>query len=372
METPSSTSSSEPVARWLPWGLIGAVLLLGAVELALRSSRPTGEPSYASSAQEYRVLPYELKARGAAMISLLGSSRGREGVSVPKLRESLGEALPAGQNVANYSLTAGRAMDVAEVVDRLVRAEPPPKLVLYGVSPRQLTAKRYPHTGRSNFWTLRDWWQIRRTDGAVVDRQLGGATRYSLGHALQLFRLEPEVRASLALKEGRWEHLRGTLTVVRGHHRSAMRGNKTLWQQGTPWKVRKVTKKRARSYLKNVTQHEPLVLSQEMLDAMERALATLTANGIDVVLFEMPLHPILESVYPKTVMPDFDRMMGELSARTGVAYLSAEALDYKFRRQDYREQSHMNLRGAEKISKGLAEAVVLPWLRGEGPAVRTR
>jgi hypothetical protein len=347
------------------------MVLIGAAETGLRFSKPGGEVSYASSAQEYRVLPYELARNGAGTIAIVGSSRTREGVSVPDLQKALGTNLQKDQRVAGYALTAARAEDVREVANRLISASPPPGLVLYGVSPRQLTPKRHAYAGRSNMWSLGDWWKTRWSEGREADRQLGRATRYSLGKLSYLLRFEPEIRASLQRKEEALKHLKGTLTRSRGHRNSPMRGNKTSWQAKSPRKVRKITRKRARSYLKNVTEGEPLELSEEMLDSMQVTLETLLKNEVDVVLFEMPVHGVLESVYPEGLMTQFDSMMAELSSRTGVPYLSAEDLELNLKGRDYREQSHMNLRGARKVSKRLAEVVVLPWLEGSGPAAQS-
>ncbi len=62
--------------------------------------------------------------------------------------------------------------------------------------------------------------------------------------------------------------------------------------------------------------------------------------------------------------------MARLSEESEVAYLSTEDLGLQFEHRDFREQSHLNLRGARKLTTGLTEVVVLPWLEGRGPAAR--
>ena len=83
-------------------------MLLGAAEVGLRLHRPDGDISYRMSEQEYRFLPLELRRFGSASVVVIGSSRAREGVSIPVLRDKSAEP-GSSRTYASYAIAAGRA-----------------------------------------------------------------------------------------------------------------------------------------------------------------------------------------------------------------------------------------------------------------------
>jgi len=353
---------------WVPWGLVGALVLLLAAEVCLRVAQPEGELNYGMSERAYRVFPYELESRGAARVSIVGSSRAREAVSVPTLRKALRTAGEPDVEVASYALVGARAAEVQQVVHKLIETEPAPELVLYGVGPRQLLHKARPHAGASNMWRVSDWATERLDHGKEVDRFLGRSVRNSLGEHLFLVRYEPQIRAALDHTRDHGRFLWEAVTISKGHDTSPMRGNYSVWQSSEKIQVFAVDRERARSYLAKVTSGEPYALEDESLQVMEETLEALSAAGIDVALFEVPIKKDLEDVFPEGTIDRFHQLMRELASRQGVPYLDREGLGLKLVGRDFREQSHLNLRGGRKTAQALAQVVVLPWLDGEAPA----
>jgi len=380
VETPSSTSSSEPADRvsssaaavapfWrrdLPWGLIGALLLLGCAELVLRVNHPDGSVPYGMKEQAYRSIPHELDRTGAGTVSILGSSRAREGVSMPTLASMLRG--PAGRpvRVGNYALTGGRAEEVRFLASKLVAASPAPGLVLYGVGPRQLLPNAQPYQKFSHMWRLADWWRVRAARGAEVAPYFGRAARNSLGRWFYLVRYEQAIREALFSKKWRWWRLLRVVTRTRGLDRSPIRGGPTVWHRRKPGHSMYPVEEEVREYIRLVTAGEPYRLQRQQLDYMGDTISTLSRAGIDVVLFEVPMSPALRYVFSGEVELEFHGLMMELARQHSVPYVRMRDLGLVLSQQEFREQSHANRVGANKLTRALTTQVVLPWMRREG------
>lgn len=349
----------------LPWGLVGALVLLGSAELGLRLSQSEGVVAYEMKAPAYRSIPYELDRTGAAPVSVLGSSRAREGVSMPTMSRAIEDATGQSIGVANYALAGGRGEEVRFLASLLATASPRPGLVLYGVGPRQLLPNAEPYQKFSHMWRLSDWFRFRVERGAEVDPYFGRAARNSLGRVSFLVRYEPQVREALLSRKARWKKLRRALTEVRDRDKSPILGHATVWHQRKPKRSTRVSSKRARKYLNQVTAGQPYRLYPQQVECVDETIRTLRAAGIDVVLFEVPMSPALREVFPAEVEAEFHELMDSLAAKNSVPYLRLAELGVALKRKHFREQSHANRLGADRVSLALADQVVVPWLAGE-------
>ena len=84
---------------------------------------------------EYRALGPELEAFGPAQVSIVGSSRAREGLLLPLLHRHLEREPGAAPSVASYAIGGARAAEVELVVRKLLAADAPPDLIVYGLTP---------------------------------------------------------------------------------------------------------------------------------------------------------------------------------------------------------------------------------------------
>jgi len=355
----SSTSSSRAA---LPWGPIGAVLLLGAFEAGLRVVRPEGHVMYSSGLQASRLLPLELAENGSADVVVLGSSRALQGVSVPHLRGRL-EAAGAELRVANYALTGARAEEVNLVAHTMLRHRPRPALVLYSVEPRGLLPRVRGSSGVRAGLRLRDWVRLRRRGGAPNGDYFGAAVRNSLTDRLWLFRYAHVFEATRDRAAGhRWSYFVKRMTVLTRRDTAPMLGGPSIWHDESPLHSANLSRKRASSYLKRVTEGEPYRLAELQLAHMHDTVGALRAAGVDVVLYEQPPSRGLRAALPKDVLPAFQEQMRALAAEHDVRYVDADELDLGLISKDWREHSHLNLRGATKATNALADLVVLPWV----------
>ncbi len=352
--------TTNPKRRSLPWGLLGAILLLLPVEASLRVLQPEGRLSSGLDSYEYRFLPRELARSGSPPIVFIGSSRTREGASIPTLKKAVWDATGATLAMANYGMSAAAAGETLLAVRQLLRATPRPELVLYGVGPRQLRPKASMAATQRHMVRLPDWGQLRLEEGEAVDACLGDALRNSLGDRLHLFRYLPEIRRALepGAKERRKE-LKKVLTRVSRLKRSPMLGYDSTWNQSNSSRQ---SKRKSREYLARVFEGEPPSLDEAQRDRMDRAVTELRAAGIEVVLFEAPTSPSLSAAMPAHLLDEVAATATSLAQERGVPYLTVEQLGVKLKKKEWREHSHLNLLGARRMSRALAKEVVVPWV----------
>lgn len=97
-----------------------------------------------------------------------------------------------------YGLAGASAEEVQVVVRRLVEARPRPQLILYTMSPRQLSTKNDgPSPNVLMLWRVSDWWRSRSIHGAKVDGLLPDAARNEFAERSHLFRLRTEIHTAL-------------------------------------------------------------------------------------------------------------------------------------------------------------------------------
>jgi hypothetical protein len=343
------------MARRIPWGLVCCLVLLLAFEGFVRGLRPGGAVPYAFSEQEYRSIPAELQRVGAAEVAIVGSSRAREAIALPELAADLEERAGRKVTVASYAVAGGRAAEVRVIARRLLGARPRPELVLYGVGPRQLLEREDPGMALGRIWGLADWVRARLELGrGPTAPWLGASLRNSAGRHAYAVRFQPQVHAALTEPS---EGLKKAFTEAPGLKYAPTRGRHTIWQTRSPNKSIDISPSRARSYLDKVLDGRPYDLDPAQLGRMDDTLELLGEAGVLVVLFEVPIQPVLAEQFPEGTLQEFQRLMVELAERHGVEYLPAAGLVPDLPRSGFREQSHLNLAGARLLTAALVERV---------------
>jgi hypothetical protein len=333
------------------------------VELAVRWVHPSGTVPYTVEGHgEYRALGPEIEAFGAAQVSIVGSSRVREALLLPLLRRHLERGSGAAPSVASYAIGGAHAAEVELVVRKLLAADTPPDLIVYGLTPRQLVDKKRPRNS-AYLWDLSAWWEERRVRGGMIDKFLPQVVRNELTQRVHAYRYREEIAAAFATpaSEDFWGHLITGL-VQRDTPRSPMRGELTVWQRNRPWVSRNVSAARVRRYVDSVWTpgRWSMERQERRLDAI---LKRCREAGVPLVLFEVPTAPILRAHLPEGAYRRYRVAVGGVAQAHGVPFLTVEDLGLELTRRDFREQSHLNQGGASKLTRAVAERVVLPALR---------
>lgn len=344
----------------LSWFVAFAVLL--AAETGVRAVRSTTTLPYTPGVRAYRALGPELRELGAAPVSIVGSSRAREGLLVPRLAERWGLA-PGPAGVANYSLAGAHAADVEIVVRRMLESDRPPKLILYGMSPRQLATME--DGGRLTYrmpflWLLSDWWEARTRIGDDADRLLPAAMKNELARHSSLFSMRPEIVDAVTDAKRPTSAFPSAVkrlfspVSVSAH---PMRGTMPPWQQGRGRnRSRKLKPAAVKKYLGNRHRDEEWPNTWQ-LEHVRSLLRHARRAGVAVLLVEVPIHPVLDRHMPPGTTDSFRAAMVTLAAEEGTRFIAFESLGVEIPAKGFREQSHLNLRGATLYSDAVADVL---------------
>ena len=352
----SSTSSSErqSSANGLPWGLLLALPLLGAVELAVRRVEPAELIDYVPNrAEQYAAVADWLDAYGPAPLAFVGSSRMLLGIVPSEVRAAceadLGRPLPVG----NYACDGFLAEDVDSSVRHLLRAGRP-ELLLYGLTPRAVVDTKWEWLRSAYFWRLGDWWSELRRSGRGVVGELPEVVRNEVGRRwlslryrrsfLQQFRTRV-----LGTSSAESFPARGELAPVQLES-----PERTLATESDPAALRRQRRVLSR------TRHG---ISAERVERIGSMLAACAAADVPVVLFELPLNPSVVDKYPHGLLERFRTDVAEVAGRHGVRFVPWPELGLSIPPEHFRDFTHLNRLGASTLSAALAERVVLPALR---------
>ncbi|MGC4030881.1 MAG: hypothetical protein QM754_03915 [Tepidisphaeraceae bacterium] len=153
MAAASSTSNSDaapaaatPVAHGprpqprfgFPWAVVLALLVVAGVEVYLHTFPKMKLIAYASDEGQYHAVRDTVDAIGPAEVALIGSSQMREGVTMPLLIAETEKRLGRRVTLSNYAVRGARLDGFDAIVQFLQRQPVPPKLIIVGVSQRDL------------------------------------------------------------------------------------------------------------------------------------------------------------------------------------------------------------------------------------------
>ena len=186
--------------------------------------------------------------------------------------------------------------------------------------------------------------------------------RNELVRYVHAYRYREEIGAAFATpaSEDFWERLHSGLTR-RDTPRSPMRGDLTVWQRTMPSISRNVAAEHVRRYVDSLW-----IPGEWSMERQERELGAILTHcreaGVPLALFEVPTAPILRAHLPKGAYRRYRVAVARAAEAHGVPFLSVEDLGLELTHRDFREQSHLNQRGATKLTRAVAERVVLPAL----------
>lgn len=368
MEHRSSTSSSEvpfPVGK-VPWALLAALLALLVLECVVRQLDPRDAIPYSVSARvEYDALRHHHRAEGPPEIALIGSSRGRESFSMPLMRSLVERSLGRPVRVGNFSAAGASAAACRNVLGLLLRGGEAPRVVLYGVSLFQLAATEAREDRAHALWYLDDWlWQgllaghLRQSQQVfphVLRNQLG-----AFYHTFAYRKRVPEL--ILAVTEGRE---RRPCPII---------GQETIRQHFEPDRSlisHPVSAERVRSYLATRMRGDRYPLGDGQEGNVRRLVRLARERGVELRIVEVPVARILHEQLPTGTYDEFLRRFRRIAEDEGVPFVSLADLGIVFGDDEFREQSHLNLAGAERLTRAVTARIVVPAMRGDPPTPST-
>ncbi|MCL4210478.1 MAG: hypothetical protein KJZ68_07425 [Phycisphaerales bacterium] len=361
MNPRSSTSSSEQPfdVGAAPWALVAALLVVLACEGAVRVAPSRWVIPYVNAGDStYPAVRHFIEKDGPAEVAVVGSSRARESIAAPDLRAACEAALGRTVTVGNYASPAAGADEVDSIVRVLLSQRRKPKLILYGISPLQLSTKAAAARHAGRLWTLDDWEREAATLPANAARRLRAMAMHNeAGRWCRLY----------AYRDIAWIRLRALLGWE-SIHSNPIAGDLTFQQVDEPDRrladhpVRDAFVQR---YLRPRMQGNRHPLGGEASRRFESILSQCRDAGVTIIVYEVPLSETLRRNYPRGTLEQMRRIAQRLTNKYRAPYLHIEDLGETFDETVFRDLSHLNVHGARRLTAILAQKAVIPALKGE-------
>ena len=343
-------NDSASARSYFPWAFVGSIALLIGFDIALRVTHWPRVMPYDTGLYEYYAAEASLDVGDPAEVAFVGSSRTRESIHLPTLKAILAKSAGRPVSAASYALSRARAYDFEMVVRRLLREKHPPRVIVVGISERDL-ARGIDDTFDTSpvFWNFADWHAAWKERGAPVVPQLPIVVRNEIGEVWRTLQLREPLR------------LRAT-QLVRGEKVDAMpsplRGEATPFQTFDKNKVLnlKITPEKIAEYVR--AQRLSPFPNDEMLACLDKLIAECRAANVTLILYEPPVPKIYRDALPRGVYKQFVSLVTSAAQKSGVQFIRAGDLNLAFGRMDFREQSHMNLTGATAFTKAFGTNVI--------------
>ena len=344
-----------------PWAFAGAILILLLVEYSIRAADPKSVIPYQLGEQEHHAVAAYLDAVGPADVCFIGSSHTREGVIVGELQKRCRRAgLPV--EVANYGVSGARADGAELVANRILAAERKPRLIVCGVSPRDLRSRNPDWTRLAIFWDLGDWYRNLPGNPARVGPLFPQVLRQEIGRRYLTLRYRELPRYWLAAWLG---------TV--GADPCSIHGDElSAWhQEERSLKTRAVPEERMEEYLEQNRLNDGSETDGDRREqaALVRLMRACRAAGVPLVLYEVPMSDHLAERLAPGLNDKHVATLTELARREGVRFVRREEFRMYIGEGGFREHSHLNHKGALKLTKEMADIVVIPALKGTPGAI---
>ncbi|MEE9294068.1 MAG: hypothetical protein V3W34_03765 [Phycisphaerae bacterium] len=370
--TASCTSSFDDsgLPGGFPWAFALAVLLVGSVEMVFRHAAPTSVIPYALGEAEYHAIAGYIDALGPADVAFIGSSRTREAIVAPQVRSRCEQELHTTVTVANYSCGGARA-DECDAIVKYALKKGTPRMILYGVAPRQLQGKFAYQERIALLWDLGDWWSEYRQDVDHVGDLLPIVIRNEIGRYYRTLKYRRKASTWFTTRLDTVTMLNDPAHVLTNLFRQGagpcpVRGEITRWHR---WRTRRLSSRpfsedKIRQFVDRfVLEDRQYRIEPQRVEHMEAMMRRGREAGTKLVFFELP-HP---DIFTKHLPPDSQRSflskMHELADAGGAAFVTLDDLGLEFTPADFAEFAHLHYDGAGRLTAALVDRVILPHLR---------
>lgn len=298
---------------------------------------------------DYTAVDLAIETLPAADVVIAGTSRAREGIRVPALQQELRRRTSSRVQVRNYATAGGRVDVWLALVERLIHEGQKPEVLvvaLDGSDFRDLDApsERYRLI---DVWTLPD--DIAR-NGWPGERDMTNVIGNSI--PLRMVRSRPTIRYRVVE--------RGDLDAKAIRMVNAAFGGLTGWAreyearketEGTAPRMRGRSDRIRHALVGYVFHERGFARLRELVDVA-------TSRGIKIVLAEIPASPPLQG--EEMVQLAQARLRSEMAAlaRHELVWAWSAEDATGFGKTTYRDPSHLNMRGATRLTD-MIETVVL-------------
>ncbi|MEM6331846.1 MAG: hypothetical protein AAF823_00715 [Planctomycetota bacterium] len=314
-----------------------------------------------------------LRARPpSADVMFLGSSRVHRGVDLRLIETELADRGFDDVSARNYAIGGSHIQELAYYVDAIGRVAPP-RLLLIGVAPRALQGDA--PTNWDDMRSLTEWGRVHTTEDSREPRDdvtLGGALHHELASRSmavsfrERFR-EAAIDSLIDAWDGHWG--RAAAAWMLPSKESPITG-------GLAWRHRdgeetlnlfdlRVQDRRVERAMQRDFPQGKFVYTPQSHEAFLSIGRSSRAHEVRVVVFELPWPELLRRHWPPGVQADFREAAAASCHAAGIEYVPFASLNVTIDDYFFREQSHLNLPGAQRLSMALIDNVIAPALRTE-------
>jgi len=360
----SSTSSSDfpkatGVNPCVPTAFLLAIAILIAFELFLRTRDPHTLIAYPKRAAgddqtvTYKAVREYIALDGPAEVALVGSSQMREGVTMPVLIDEIRARAGRDLRVANYAARGARADAMEAVVHYLLSQPTKPRLIVIGLSVRDLRTDDLDLPRMAVFWNARDWWREtgkigwRATDVLpIVIRneasQVSWTLRFRDQLAIEL--VKPFARFGISV-ESEGNPIVGEQTL----QHAGSRGLRNLTEIRIAPRRMLAAARLSYDYPAGPKPSETMTLRlRSLLQQIELA-------GVRAIIVEMPVADRLKTDLTRVgLLKWFNRSVTTLTIETPIRFIPTTAQPIQPGPEHFSDLQHHNRIGAELFSQWLA------------------
>ncbi len=342
---PTAARRQGAARAGFPWAFAAAVLIVLAVEAALHVAPPRVVMPYARGLQEYSSLTACLDKWGPAELVFVGSSRVRMGISAPEATRLLRES-GKGWSVGNYGLSAANAADTEAAVRYILRCGRKPRMVVFGLAPRDYRCDE-PFLNRiALFWDYGDFEREYAANPVEAGPLLPVVLRNQMGRIWLTLRYRQKFRQwGMGLLRRR-ERVRIACPIIGEKAHDEKEARRSLvthpLQPGA-----------VEAYVQRQLDHGRFVFDDVMVESVRRTIAMCREAGVELVLFELPMSEPLRRTLPEGTTERFMRITRDLADAGRVRFITLDELGAEFAGADFIEQSHLNEAGALKLTRAL-------------------
>jgi hypothetical protein len=338
--------------------VILAVAVVVLVEVVLHALPDQALLGYGRGLSAYYDVRHTVEQLGAADVVVLGTSRGRESVVQPLLREVVGAQVGHPITTASFASPGSQADEMLQIMHLTLESPRKPGLVLYFLSPSMFQAASSDRSRLEVLGQSTDRFAGR--PGQVLTRELDQLTR--------AWRRWLDAHYLTFRHRHRFRYL--LVSAFRGRQAtSAVHGEMTMWQlydARRSLETHPVPRARIRRYVERTLDPDGVYRPvPRQVTALEETVRLCREHGVPIAVLHAPLSPDLLAETPAQLEQTYQEIARNAAAVAHQQPLTMDDLGVRLTRADFREQSHVNRSGAEKITRALARELVTPTLAGE-------
>lgn len=341
----SSSERSRP-GNGRPIAVYVCLAIVCLVEIILHWVPERVLHGYGEGLASYYDVRHSIEDYGSADVIALGTSRGRESLLLPALGRAIKDSTGQTLRVASYACAGSRADEMLQVM-RLVRQSPNrPRLALYFITPAMLLGERpnlqrlemlgsYSHMYRG---------RIGQILPAIIDARIWNLRCWMDRH-YKTFRYRHRLRHAV-------------MTLSRGRSPlSAVQGQETIWQRynaGRSLLTHPISQQRVREYARQLLDDDgQYVVATSQLLALSETLTLCRESGIPVIMIEAAISRPLGDAFSPQLKQAFRDSVESVLREYDMPLYTMSDIGVSLTDGDFREQSHLNRRGAAKVTEAV-------------------